>query len=298
MPSVSDHLHAARAVLADAARRFSGKGARFLSAAIAFYALLSAAPLLVVVIHVVGALFGRERAEGALFGGLSTWIAPEGMAAIEHLAHDLDRRQGAEGFWGVALVIYGSTRLFRGLRRALNQLWGVDLEAVERARPRFERYGRRYGLALVLMALCVVLVAVLAVVKMAWAGVGELGGEMFTHVFWLADLVASVVFAFVLFFSLFKLLPETRVAWAEAAWGAGVSTVLFALGSELVTVYLGRKHLSDLYGSAATIVVAIFWVYYSAQTLFLGACVGISIHARRNATERAPAVAKLVKGAG
>ncbi len=278
---MSPRLTGARAIATDALARFSGKGARFLSAAIAFYALLSAAPLIVVVVHVVGLLFGRERAQGALFAGLSTWIAPEGVRVIEQVTRDLDRERGSEGVFGVALVFYGSTRLFRGLRRALNQLWGVDLEAVERARPRLRRYSRRYGLALLLMGLVVVLVAALVVVKAAWAGLGEIGGGALTRVLWLADLTTSVVLAFVLFFALFKLLPETKVANGEAAWSAAVSTALFALGSEVVTLYLGHKHLADLYGSAATLVVAVFWVYYSAQTLFLGACVGISIHAHR-----------------
>jgi membrane protein len=275
-------LEVARDVVRDALARFSGKGARFLAAAIAFYALLSAAPLLVVVVHVVGAVVGRERAEGALLSGLATWIAPEGMAAIERLAHDLEAARASEGLAGGALLIYGSTRLFRGLRRALNQLWGVDLEAVERARPRAERYARRYGLALLLMGLVVLLVGALVLVKGAWAALGAVGGGALVRLLWGADLVSSVLFAFVLFFALFKLLPETRVAWPEAAWGALVSTALFAVGSELVTLYLGHKRLGDLYGGAATVVVAIFWVYYSAQTLFLGACVGIAIHAKRS----------------
>jgi uncharacterized BrkB/YihY/UPF0761 family membrane protein len=69
-------------LLRDSLRIFSDKGARFLGAAVAFYALMSAAPLFVVILYVVGTLFGRDRAESALWNGLATWLAPEGLDAI------------------------------------------------------------------------------------------------------------------------------------------------------------------------------------------------------------------------
>src|SRR3954447_14737292 len=102
-----------------ALRIFGGKGARFLGAAVAFYALMSAAPLFVVILYVVGGVFGRARAESALWGGLATWVAPEGLAAIREMTERLDRMDGSGGVVGMILVIYSSTRLFRALRRAL-----------------------------------------------------------------------------------------------------------------------------------------------------------------------------------
>src|SRR5690349_19845859 len=118
-------------VLRRAFRIFSRKGARFLGAAVAFYALLSAAPLFVLVLHVVGALFGRGRAESALWSGLGQWVAPDALAPMREITERLDEHEASGSALGILLVVYGSTRLFRALRRALNVLWGIDLEAIE-----------------------------------------------------------------------------------------------------------------------------------------------------------------------
>ena len=270
-------------LLRAALRMFSGKGARFLGAAVAFYALLSAAPLFVVILYVVGAIFGRPRAESALWGGLATWIAPEGLEAIRGMTERLDRSEHTGSIVGVALVIYGSTRLFRGLRRAINQLWGIDLEAVEAARGRVSRYGRRYGGAMLLTLLVSLLVALLLIVKAAFSVLATWSTRAPPGVLWALDAVTSIALAFVLFCALFRFLPETNVTWRDAATSALVSTVLFAIGSGLVTLYVGHKHMSDLYEGASAIVLAVVWVYYSAQVFFLGACVGAALRARENA---------------
>jgi membrane protein len=275
-------------MIREAFRLFSGRGARFLGAAVAFYALLSAAPLFVVVVRVVGMLFGRPRAESALWGALATWIAPEGLETIRRLTERLDEATSRGSLFGVAVVVYGSTRLFRALRRALNQLWGVDLEEAERKRARVMKYVYRYGQALLLTLLVGVLVVVLLAVKTAFAFVATLGPFAAPGALFLADGLASIALAFVLFVALFRFLPETEVSWRDAAISAAVSTVLFAAGSMLVTAYIGHKRVADLYEGASAIVIAILWVYYSAQVFFFGACVGATLRAQRSSRTAVP----------
>jgi membrane protein len=265
------------AVLRDALRLFSGKGARFLGAAVSFYALLSAAPLFVVLLHGVGAIFGRARAESALWGGLGTWLSPDGLATIRELTERVDRVEASSGVLGGALVIYGSTRLFRALRRALNELWDVDLEAVERRRSRARRYALRYGGAIALTAFSGVLVAALMLVKSAFALMGSLGAAPPDAVLWALDGGVSIGLAFVLFTVHFRFVPETDVTLGEAAASGAVTTLLFALGSSLVSLYLRHKKVADLYAGASAVVLTVLWVYYSTQVFFLGACVGAAL---------------------
>ena len=275
-------------LLREAFRIFSGKGARFLGAAVAFYALMSAAPLFVVILYVVGSVFGRQRAESALWDGLATWVAPEGLEAIRGMTERLDRTERSGSILGVVLVVYGSTRLFRALRRALNQLWGIDLEAVERARGRAARYGIRYGGALLLTLFVAVLVALLIVVKSGFAIIGTWSTRAAPSVLWVLDISTSVALAFVLFCALFRFLPEAEVTWRDAATSAIVSTLFFALGSELVTLYVRHKHVGDLYEGASAVVLAVLWIYYSSQTFFLGACVGAALRNQRASRTAVP----------
>jgi membrane protein len=275
-------------VLREAFRLFTGRGARFLGAAVAFYALLSAAPLFVVVVRVVGALFGRPRAESALWGALATWIAPEGLETVRQITERLDDATSRGSFFGTIVVVYGSTRMFRALRRALNVLWGVDLEQIENKRSKVVKYGYRYGQALLFTLLVGVLVVVLLGVKTAFAFVATLGSVSAPGVLFALDVIASVALAFVLFTTLFRFLPETDVTWRDAALSAAVSTGLFAVGSMLVTEYVRHKHVADLYEGASAVVIAILWVYYSAQVFFLGACVGAALRAQRSRRTAVP----------
>lgn len=274
-------LKATASVVREALSIFSRKGARFLGAAVAFYALMSAAPLFVVILYVVGAVFGRARAESALWGGLAKWVAPEGLEAIRGLTERLDRLEGTGSVVGAVVIVYGSTRLFRALRRAMNQLWGIDLEAVEEARGRAHRYAIRYGGALLLMLFVTLLVALLLVVKSGFALMATLGTRPPPGLLWALDGVTSIGIAFSLFTALFRFLPETAVTWREAAVCSLASTLLFAVGSGAVTLYVRHKHMGDLYEGASAIVLALVWVYYSAQVFFLGACVGAALRARR-----------------
>jgi membrane protein len=267
-------------LLRDSLRIFSDKGARFLGAAVAFYALMSAAPLFVVILYVVGTLFGRDRAESALWNGLATWLAPEGLDAIRGMTERLARMERSGSVLGAVLVLYGSTRLFRALRRALNQLWGIDLEAIERARPRVVRYGLRYGGALLLTLFVAALVAALIVVKAGFAVLATWSTRAAPGLLWALDGVTSIALAFVLFTALFRFLPETEVTWRDATTSAVVSTLLFALGSGGVTLYVRHKHMGDLYEGASAVVLAVLWVYYSTQVFFLGASVGAALRER------------------
>lgn len=273
-------LGASFGVLRRAWRIFRARDARFLGAAVAFYALLSAAPLFVVILYVVGSIFGREQAESALWGGLSNWLAPAGLKATRGLTERLARTEASGGLLGTALVIYGSTRLFRGLHRALNLLWGVD-DALTGASPSGPlAYVMRYGGAFLLTLLSAALVALLLVVKAGFALLAEHGAGAIPGLLWALDEGTSIALAFALFCALFRMMPEVPVTWREAALSALVSTPLFALGSVLVSIYLRHKRLDDLYGRASALVLAVIWVYYSAQVFFFGACIGAAMSER------------------
>ena len=266
-----------------AASIFSARGARFLGAAVAFYALLSAAPLFVLVLEIVGSIFGKARAEDALWQGLGEWLAPDGIATVRGLTERLDKLESGGSILGIFLVVYGSTRLFRALRRALNQLWGIDLEAVERKRSSAKKYGVRYGGAFALALFVALLVTLLVLVKSAFAFIATMSLRAPPSILWVLDGVISIAIAFILFTVVFRFLPETKVSLKEAAASAAVSTALFAIGSELVTIYIGHKNVGDVYAGASAVVLAVVWVYYSAQVFFFGACIGLAMREAKTA---------------
>lgn len=260
-------------VLRRAWRIFSGRGARFLGAAVAFYALASIAPLFVVVLHLVGVLFGRPAAETALFANLSHWIAPEGVSAVRQLTARLDESSRAHSALGMAVLVYASTRLFRALQRSLNQLFGIDTEVLDRAQSAPVKYGLRYATAVLLVLLVGAQIAALAATKAGLAVLARYGHAGALAALWALDVGLSLGAAFVLLVALYKLLPRTPVRWRDAALGAALSTTLFAAGSAGVTAYVRHKLTANLYGGASALVMGVLWVYYSAQVFFVGASV-------------------------
>jgi len=165
------------------------------------------------------------------------------------------------------------------MHRALNELRGVDLEEVEEKRSHAVRYGLRYGRALLLTTFLGLIVSALVVEKAVIAFLSQWGAGRGPIV--ALDLALTVTLAFALFFVLFRVLPEDRISSCEAAVSALSSTVLFAAGSSLVTHYLRHKNLGDVYAGAGALVVAVLWVYYSAQVFFFGGCIGAAMATRR-----------------
>lgn len=260
-------------ILRRAFRIFSGRGARFLGAAVAFYAIASIAPLFVVVLHAVGAIFGRHAAEGTLFQSLGHWLAPEGVDAVRDVTLKLDASEKTHTVAGVLLVLYASTRLFRSLKRALNHLWSIDAERIEKERKAPIRYARRYATAALLLVLVIAVISALTATKLAIALVSNYGRVDAPALLVVVDWGLSLGATFVLFYAFFKLLPEEHVESRSAAAGAALSMALFALGSAAITAYVRHKLTADLYGGATTLVMGVLWVYYTAQVFFFGASV-------------------------
>jgi hypothetical protein len=98
-----------------------------MGAAIAYYTVFSLAPMLVMVIAVAGLAFGREAAEGALFGELADLVGPESAGAVQAMLRSASgTRSGilATAF-GIGTLIIGATAVFGELQSALNVIWKV-----------------------------------------------------------------------------------------------------------------------------------------------------------------------------
>lgn len=259
---------------------FSGRGARFLGAAVAFYALASIAPLFVVVLHLVGALFGSREAERVLFANLAHWLAPDGVHAVAQLTARLDASVSSQSTAGMLLLVYASTRLFRALQRALEQLFGVDTELLDRSQSAPVRYVLRYATSLALVLLVCAQIAALAATKVGIALLARYGHAGAPRGLWALDAALSFGSAYGLIFATYRLLPRVRVRARDAALGALLSTTLFALGSVAVSAYVQHKLRVSVYGGATALVMGVLWVYYSAQVFFLGASVLAALRER------------------
>lgn len=252
-----------------------GKGST-LAAAIAYRALFSLAPLLVIAVAVAGWVFGQRAVAGELVAQIEGLVGPETAVLIQNLL-----RSASQGSSGIAATIIsvivlfvGASGLFGQVKVAINQIWGVAPPPAESGLESIIKLVKTKLLAfLLVMLIGLLLLLTLAVTTTLsaldvyldgfWGGAGRL-------ITVLDDLVLVGVTA-VLFAIIFKILPDAEVAWRDVGLGAVVTAVLFGLGEYLIGLYLTRTSVGSTYGAAGSLVATLLWIYYSAQIFLFGA---------------------------
>jgi membrane protein len=255
--------------------RYSQDNVPRLAASLAYYTILSSAPLLVLSIAVADRVFGQQAVQGQLAWEIQTLVGGDAARAIQALI--LDAHRPAVGLTAAVLslltLIVGASSVVVELHDALNLIWGV-------APPEGAWLGNilafikdRFYSALVAMAAgCLLLISL--IVSASIATIGKFFRPLLPTAEWVlhvATFAVSFVVVTLLFAAIYKLLPDVRLRWNDVFTGASVTSLLFTIGKQLLAIYLGRVGFESIYGAAGTVVIFLVWVYYSAQLFFLGA---------------------------
>lgn len=244
-----------------------------MGAAISYYTVFSLAPLLVIVIAIAGAVFGREAVTGQIVAQLSGLIGKDGAQVVQGLvaaASDTDKGLVA-GLISVVVLVIGATTVFAELQSALDRIWHVPVKDKPSGisallRTRLLSFGLILGVAFLLMVSLSVSAGVAAFGS--WAGGLLPGWEVLLQII---NMVISVSIATLMFAMIYKLMPSTPIAWRDVWVGAGVTAVLFEVGKLLIGLYLGKSSVTESFAAAGSLVVLLAWVYYAAQVFLLGA---------------------------
>jgi membrane protein len=277
------------ATLRETAREWSDDQVPRLAAALAYYALFSLAPLLVVAIGIAGAIFGAEAARGEVVAQFSSFIGRPGAEAVEALLASTGSAEKGTiaAILGFLALLLGASGVFGELQGAMNIIWDVQ----PKPGAGWKRFllRRFVSFAMVLGSGFLLLVSLLLSATLAAAG-RYLTARAPDAEFWVSSLssLLGLVVPAVLFALIFKLVPDARVAWRDVWAGALVTASLFALGRWAIGYYLGRTALDSTFGAAASLVAVVAWVYYSAQILFVGAELTQVLSKRRTARSHVP----------
>ncbi|HMN30377.1 MAG TPA: YihY/virulence factor BrkB family protein [Caldilineaceae bacterium] len=281
-------------ILKETVQEWIDDNASQLAAALAYYTAVSIAPLLVLVVVIVGFLLGRQQAEAQLMEQLRGTLGVQGseflQTAIDN-AKDPTLRSWA-GVLSALALLWGSTNVFSQLQTSLNTIWGVEprpgLGMWAKIQSRFLSFLMVVGAALLLLASVVVSSLLTAVAHLAsdWLPGGGLLWQILNYLVSFA--VITLITA-----AIYKVLPDAEIAWRYVWLGAAATSLLFVLGQVILNWYLSNA--GSTYGTLGSLVVFLLWVYYSAQILFLGAEFtqvyarhsGAGVQPARNAVRRA-----------
>jgi membrane protein len=244
-----------------------------MGAAIAYYTVFSIAPLLIIVIAVAGAVFGREAVEGQIVAQLADLIGVETAMGVQGLIRNASQPTSGALATSISLILLlvGATSVFTELQTALNRIWRVPV-AEQRAawwrtvRARFLSFGLILGLAFLMMVSLIISAAVAAFAK--WANGLIPAAEIILQGI---NIGISLAISSTMFAMIYKFVPQARIAWRDVWVGAAVTALLFEVGKIGIGMYLGKSGMTSTYAAAGSLVVLLIWVYYSAQIFLLGA---------------------------
>jgi membrane protein len=244
-----------------------------LGAAVAFYALLSLSPLVVLVVAIAGVFMDRSVVLKELTWQFQYLIGLPGAQAVNALlasAQTNSDQAKAASIASLVTLFIGASGVLSELRSALNTIWDVD-PARESGfrnllRARLLMMGMVVAIGFLLLA-SLVLSAVFSATSAYLLGVVSFQGWVGP----LTDFGLSLAGVAAVFALIFKYMPDAVVRWRDAWLGGGFTAVLFTLGKYAIATYLTTAAVGSAYGAAGSVVVVILWVYYTAQIFFLGA---------------------------
>lgn len=264
-----------KALLSESLDEWSRHKAPRLGAALAFYTLLSLTPLLLVVVSIVGLVFGHQAAQRDVVQQVQMLVGAPGAKAIEAVLEG--SRNTTHGIIatliGLATLLFGASGVLIELRDALNTIWEVPTPNLTRVRKITAFVKQRLFSFAIVLSIGFLLVVSLAV--SAWiSALGTLsasivpGQEIILHVL---NAVISFVVITGLFAAIYKIMPDVKIQWRDVILGGAATSLLFTIGKFALGLYLGKASFASTYGAAASIVVLVIWVYYSGQIFFFGA---------------------------
>ena len=259
-----------------------------LAAELSYYSIFSMAPLLLIVIAVAGAVFGKDAASGVLAQQLSSAIGASAATAVQEMVARArtPSTNVIASITGVVLLVVGATGVFAALQDALNTVWGIKPRPgrmiVSVLRDRFRSFTMILGIGFLLLT-SLVLTTTLQIASDWIARLLDVPAAVWS----LLGSVSSFVVATTLFAAIYKVLPDAHIEWKDVRFGALLTAILFVLGKFVLGWYLGRESTTSVYGSAGSLVLILLWVNYSSLILLFGAEF-TQVHARSRGREIRP----------
>lgn len=239
-------------------------------AALAYYSVFSIGPVVVIAVAIAGLAFGREAVNGEVAASIKSVMGDTGAKAVQAMLADASRpRQGILAtVLGFGALVSAAIGVVIQLRDALNVVWEVKPAPSAGVWP----FLRSYVISLAaVLALGFLLLTSMIVTALVAAFADQAAAYIQEWTLHLLSSLVSFVAVSVLFAMMFKWLPDTPVDWYDVWLGALATGLLFEIGKSAIGFYIGKQGLELTYGAAASIVVVLIWVYYSAQILLMGA---------------------------
>jgi membrane protein len=244
-----------------------------LSASLSYYTIFALGPLLIIIISLAGIFFRREDVQGRIYWQLNGLVGNEAALQIQSIIANIQQTEYTTigAIIGAIVLLIGATGVFTEMQDSINFVWSV------KAKPKkswLKFLGNRllsFSLIIGLGFMLLVSLIINAILDFLSDKLEKFFSDYTYYLFYVINSAIQIVIITLLFAVIFKVLPDAIIAWKDAIVGAAVTALLFIVGKLLITYYIGRSNLDITYGTAASIIIILSWVYYNALILYFGA---------------------------
>lgn len=243
-----------------------------MAAALSYYTIFSLAPIVFIVITILGWIY-REGDVGGLFMSQVTGLIGEsGDAVFEAIIAAAQKPQTSTwaAIISIGTALFGATGVFVELKDALNAAWGITEERFSGLKGMVLVRAISLTVTLVIGFLLLVSLFISTVLSAATSRLSS-DNAVISIALQALNQVISIAMIAALFAFIFKFLPDIKIPWKDVWVGALFTSVLFNIGKYLIGLYLGNSDVGSAFGAAGSLLVLLLWVYYSAQLILFGA---------------------------
>ncbi len=258
-------------ILKKTVQGFSDDKVTRLSAALSYVTIFSFAPFILVIIN-IGAFFAQD-VEGKLFGELGYFLGSDVAKVLQDVVHNAQIADTSTmtTIIGIAVILFSATTIFASIQESLNTIWGIKPKPKKSWLKLIKNRLLSFSVIIALGFILLVTMSVSSLVGLLNVKLMAYFPDVTVFVFQVIGIIINIVFTSIVFLLIFKMLPDAKIKFRDVAIGAFVTTILFLVGQYAISIYLSGSKIVTLYGAAASILLLLVWVYYSATIVYIGA---------------------------
>ncbi len=258
-------------ILKQTVQGFSDDNITRLSAALSYVTIFSFAPFILVIIN-IGAFFAQD-VEGKLFGELSHFLGADVAKGLQEIVYNAQVAETSTltTIIGIGIILFSATTIFASMQESLNTIWGIRPKPKKGWLKLIKNRLLSFSVIIALGFILLVTMSVSSIVGLLNEKLMSFYPDATVIIFQVIGIILNIAFTSVVFSLIFKMLPDAKIKFRDVAVGAIVTTILFLVGQYAISIYLSRSNIVSLYGAAASILLLLIWVYYSATIVYIGA---------------------------
>jgi membrane protein len=227
----------------------------------------------VIIISLAGIFFGAEAVQGKVYGQIAGLVGSDAAIQIQSIIKNIGLSDNgpAGAAIGIAILLVGATGVFTEIQTSLNYILSIKAKPKKGWLRILTNRLLSFSLIVSLGFIMLISLVVSALLDLLTDKLKLIFADYTIYLFHTMNFLIAFSVIAVLFTVIFKVLPDAWLRWRDAFVGACFSTVLFLIGKYVISIYITQSAIGQVYGTAASIIIILVWVYYSSIILYFGA---------------------------